>query len=255
MKVFEALANNTKERGMGDGVVLSAEDIKSAQQKFRQGGFVADMSEFLPDGYKIERPKMSTNDKYIEAYVTNGRESQSATLRFAYDVTANNPTTGNNPAQNRTAWRMPTTVDDECLKHLDPDGNGKFEFDNSYYNPNVPFCIEDCPSLGIDSEKIIGALNGQKITPEFIDKLINKILDMVDMHTEKTGYSSDLETLTQEGEGNVTTQHPLADISKFAQYLKPATVDRLLKSGRVIYDRYMNEDDNPKQYYKDLIKL
>lgn len=107
MKVFEAVANNTKERGMGDGVVLSAEDIKSAQQKFKQGGFVADMSEFLPDGYKIERPKISTNDKYIEAYVTNGKESQSATLRFSYGVTGNN-TTNNSNIQSRL---LPTSKD------------------------------------------------------------------------------------------------------------------------------------------------
>ena len=31
MKVFEAVANNTQEQGMGEVIVLSAEDIKSAQ--------------------------------------------------------------------------------------------------------------------------------------------------------------------------------------------------------------------------------
>lgn len=98
MKVFEAVANNVKESDMGDDIVLSSEDIKSAQQKFKQGGFVKDMSEFLPYGYKIERPKMSTNNKYIEAYVTNGKESQSATLRFAYSVNNNEDNDNSNKA-------------------------------------------------------------------------------------------------------------------------------------------------------------
>lgn len=84
MKAFEAVANNVKEQGIDDGIVLSSDDIKAAQQKYKQGGFVSDMSEFLPDGYRIERPKMSSNDKYIEAYVTNGKDSKSTTLRFAY---------------------------------------------------------------------------------------------------------------------------------------------------------------------------
>lgn len=96
MKVFEAVANNVKEKGMEDDIVLSFDDIKSAQQKFKQGSFAADASEFLPDGYKIEKPKISTNDKYIEAYVTNGKDSQSATLRFAYSVNSVNLSDENN---------------------------------------------------------------------------------------------------------------------------------------------------------------
>ena len=79
MKAFEAVANNSKE---GQGIILSKKDIELAQQKFKQGGFTKDMSEFLPNGYKIEKPKMSSAEKYVQAYVTNGKATQSATLKF-----------------------------------------------------------------------------------------------------------------------------------------------------------------------------
>ena len=79
MKAFEAVANNSSE---GQGIILSKKDIELAQQKFKQGGFTKDMSEFLPDGYKIDKPKMSSAEKYVQAYVTNGKDTQSATLKF-----------------------------------------------------------------------------------------------------------------------------------------------------------------------------
>lgn len=79
MKAFEAVANNASE---GQGIILSKKDIELAQQKFKQGGFTKDMSEFLPGGYKIEKPKMSGSEKYVQAYVTNGKDTQSATLKF-----------------------------------------------------------------------------------------------------------------------------------------------------------------------------
>lgn len=239
IKVFEAVANNVKEKNMGDGIVLSADDIKLAQQKFKQGGFVADMSEFLPEGYKIERPKMSTNDKYIEAYVTNGKESQSATLRFAYGVNSNNSPTSTNPAQNNTTWKMPTTVDKECLNHLDPDGNGKFELNNDYENPNIPFRLAH-----EKFENKLKALNGQKITPEFIDKLVNTILDMAK--------NDELGELTYEGDGSWTTCQELADISKFAQYLKPTTVNKLLNQYNVVSPAAEIDD---KIYFKNIKNL
>lgn len=79
MKAFEAVANNSSE---GQGIILSKKDIELAQQKFKQGGFKKDMSEFLPEGYKIDKPKMSSAEKYVQAYVTNGKDTQSATLKF-----------------------------------------------------------------------------------------------------------------------------------------------------------------------------
>lgn len=79
LKAFEAVANNVSE---GSGIILSKKDILAAQEKFKKGGFKDDMSEFLPSGYKIEKPKMSTQEKYVQAYVTNGTPTQSATLKF-----------------------------------------------------------------------------------------------------------------------------------------------------------------------------
>lgn len=253
LQAFKAMANNYTEEGE-NGIVLSKKDIQEAQNKYKNGEFVADMSEFLPEGYKIERPKLTSAKNMVQAYVTNDNEDESATLKFSFvdKLTnfVNNQTTVIESKSNNKTWKMPATVDEECLKHLDPDGNGKFEFDeDNWENPNTPFYI-------VYNEFInkLEVLNGQKITPEFIDKLINKILDMVDELSKKYN-GEDLESLVQMGEGNVTTRHPLADISKFAQYLKPTTVDRLLKSGRVIYDRHMYEDDKPQQYYKNIRNL
>lgn len=79
MKAFEAVANNVNE---GSGVILSKKDILAAQEKFKKGGFTDDISEFLPSGYKIEKPKMSSQEKCVQAYVTNGTPTQSATLKF-----------------------------------------------------------------------------------------------------------------------------------------------------------------------------
>ena len=251
LQAFKAMANNYAEEGE-NGIVLSKKDIQEAQNKYKNGGFVADMSEFLPEGYKIERPKLTSAENMVQVYVTNGKESQSATLKFSFvdKLTnfVNNQTTVIESKSNNKTWKMPATVDEECLKHLDPDGNGKFEFDeDNWEKPNTPFYIS---TYSIEREKLkdIKALNGQKITPEFIDKLINKILDIVDGEP----YWKDLGALVQEGEGTVSTTHPLADICKFAQYLKPETVDRLLKSGSVIYDRDIDDD---KQYFKNIGNL
>lgn len=251
LQAFKAMANNYAEEGE-NGIVLSKKDIQEAQNKYKNGGFVADMSEFLPEGYKIERPKLTSAENMVQAYVTNGKESQSATLKFSFvdKLTnfVNNQTTVIESKSNNKTWKMPSTVDEECLKHLDPDGNGKFEFDeDDWENPNTPFYIS---TYSVKREKLedIKALNGQKITPEFIDKLISKILDIVDGQS----WWKDLGSLVQEGEGLVSTPHPLADICKFAQYLKPETVDRLLKSGRVIYDRNLDDD---KQYFKNIGNL
>lgn len=252
IKYDEILKNKKNEIDL-TGAVLSKKDIQEAQQKYRNGGFVADMSEFLPEGYKIERPKLTSAENMVQAYVTNGKESQSATLKFSFvdKLTnfVNNQTTVIESKSNNNTWKMPATVDEECLKHLDPNGNGKFEFDeDNWENPNTPFHISTYGFEGEDILQDIRALNGQKITPEFIDKLINKILDVVDgCHDWK-----DLGNLVQEGEGCVSTHHPLADICKFAQYLKPETVDRLLKSGNVIYDRELVDD---KQYFKNIGNL
>lgn len=83
LQAFKAMANNYAEEGE-EGIVLSKKDIQEAQNKYKQGGFVTDMSEFLPESYKIEKPKLTSSENMVQAYVTNGKESQSATLKFSY---------------------------------------------------------------------------------------------------------------------------------------------------------------------------
>ena len=89
IKYDEILKNKKNEIDL-TGAVLSKKDIQEAQQKYRNRGFVADMSEFLPEGYKIERPKLTSAENMVQAYVTNGKESQSATLKFSIVDTINN---------------------------------------------------------------------------------------------------------------------------------------------------------------------
>ena len=90
IKYDEILKNKKNEIDL-TGAVLSKKDIQEAQQKYRNGGFVADMSEFLPEGYKIERPKLTSAENMVQAYVTNDKESQSATLKFSFKGSANEP--------------------------------------------------------------------------------------------------------------------------------------------------------------------
>ena len=95
LQAFKAMANNYTEEGE-NGIVLSKKDVQEAQNKYKNGGFVADMSEFLPEGYKIERPKLTSAENMVQAYVTNGNESQSATLKFSFIDTINNLVNKNN---------------------------------------------------------------------------------------------------------------------------------------------------------------
>jgi hypothetical protein len=118
LQAFKAMANHYTEEGE-NGIVLSKKDIQEAQNKYKNGGFVADMSEFLPEGYKIERPKLISAENMVQAYVTNGNESQSATLKFSFvdKLTnfVNNQTTVIESKSNNKTWKMPATVDEECL--------------------------------------------------------------------------------------------------------------------------------------------
>lgn len=76
---FKAMANNNNE---GENV-LSVKDIQIAQQKYKNSQFISDMSEFLPSGYKIEKPEMSVPRKYVQLNVSDGKNS-GAKLTFSY---------------------------------------------------------------------------------------------------------------------------------------------------------------------------
>ena len=76
-KAFQNVANND-----GDVTTYTKADVEKAMELYRNGEFKADMSEDLPSGYRIEKPAKYTNDKMVQVDVTNGNESQSATLKF-----------------------------------------------------------------------------------------------------------------------------------------------------------------------------
>lgn len=76
-KAFQNVANND-----GDAKSYTKADIEKAMELYGNGEFKADMSEDLPSGYRIEKPAKYTNDKLVQVDVTNGKESQSATLKF-----------------------------------------------------------------------------------------------------------------------------------------------------------------------------
>lgn len=116
MKAFEAVANNSSE---GQGIILSKKDIELAQQKFKQGGFTKDMSEFLPDGYKIDKPKMSSAEKYVKAHVTNGKDTQSATLKFQIAEISQLKEASNHYQQNTKVQTKPKIYEKNGVKVKD----------------------------------------------------------------------------------------------------------------------------------------
>lgn len=252
LNIFKAMANNTNE---GNGIILSKADILEAQKKFKQGGFKDDMSEFLVNGYHIEKPKMSTADKYVEAYVTNGKESQSATLRFQIAELDDLKKASEKYEQEKTgkqqtpaATGRAATVSKEALKILDPDRDGKFKFDkNDYYSYNsLPIPIGGC-GLDDKTEKALyaklEALNGQKITPDLIDKLTNILLD--------TNNPAKGQEVAYAGEG-YATESILHSVARFAQYLKPETITKLLNEAQATQIDY--PDSNGYTAHKQNVK-
>ena len=231
---FKAVANNTKE---GEGITLSKNDILRAQDKFKKGQFTEDMSEFLVNGYHIEKPEMSTKDKYIKAHVTNGNEGQSATLKFQiaeldnlkqasteYQKEKNATTSDKQPTKGRAS-----TVGKEALDKLDPDHDGKFKIDrNDFKSWKLPVPIE-LGGLSDKDEKLLfdklESLNGQKITPDLIDKITNILLDI---NNPAKGVE-----INFDGEG-YTTESMLFDFARFAQYLKPETITKLLSEKNIV---------------------
>ncbi len=248
LNVFKAMANNTNE---GNGITLSKADILKAQEKFRQGGFKDDVSEFLVNGYHIEKPKMSTADKYVEAYVTNGKESQSATLKFQIaeleDLKKASEKYEKEKTPSSTTGRA-ETVSKETLKLLDSDGDGKFKFDrNDYYSfNNLPFPIGGCGLDDKTEEALyakLEALNGQKITPDLIDKLTNILLDANNpAKGQEVAYA---------GEG-YATDSILHSVARFAKYLKPETITKLLSEQNATHIDFIDYEN--ETYHKQNVK-
>ena len=76
-KAFQNVANNDN-----DAKTYTKADVENTMELYSQGGFRADMSQDLPSGYRIERPDLSWKEGYVEAYVSNGHDDTSATLKF-----------------------------------------------------------------------------------------------------------------------------------------------------------------------------
>ncbi|MGN0031437.1 MAG: hypothetical protein ACI37Q_05740 [Candidatus Gastranaerophilaceae bacterium] len=250
---FKAVANNTKE---GDGITLSKNDILSAQDKFKKGQFTKDMSEFLGNSYHIENPKMSTNEKSVQVYVTNGNEGQSATLKFQIAELDKLKQASSEYQKEKvsTAEKQPTkgratTVGKEAMNILDPDHDGKFKIDrNNSKSWNLPVQI-DLGGLSNKDEKLLfdklESLNGQKITPDLIDKITNILLDV---NNPAKGAE-----INFDGEAH-TSESMLFDFARFAQYLKPETLTKLL-SEQYIVKIEENGDSNHSKNLKAMKNL
>ena len=213
LQTFKAMANNYVEEGE-NGIVLSKKDIEFAQQKYRNGDFVTDMSELLPEGYKIERPKLTSAENMVQAYVTNGKESQSATLKFSFiDKLLNNK-------QSQSSTARATKVSEEDLKSLGAiDGKFNIEDCGNYTLSceNLPIPVTNSRSgEGEDFVKILNKYNGLEVTPDNLDSLINELLDGIIKGDFSCGYDNAYSTISY-----------IHDVARFAEYLKPSTIDKL----------------------------
>lgn len=238
LKVFETMANNYAEKDE-KGIVLSNEDIKIAQQKYRKGSFVADISEFLPAGYRIERPKLTSAENMVQAYVTNGKESQSATLKFSIVDVQNTQTVQRNSRAKE--------VSREDMEALSINDDGKFSCDTYTWQTYLPV-----PLWGVIDEylqKEFMQCNGKQITPDLIDKLVNIQLDYENKHPDEMHYGGGEPT----GDGIIERLNILGDIARFAEYLKPETINKLLNTKDIFYNDYTGIKDM-KTLYNRLTK-
>ncbi|MBQ7125646.1 hypothetical protein IJO12_01010 [bacterium] len=246
-QTFKAVANNTNEGG--SGIVYSKADVKSAMNKFAQGGFMDDMDDFLPSGYKLEKPKKSSDDNYVQVDVTQGGNRQ-ATLKFqiadmadlknasaAYqaDRTSGSQSSSSSSSAPSGGTKPAATTVSAADKALLPTYNGVFYFDINgstydYSNKNgvmrLPIPIGGYELSDAQQNKMfaeIAKLNGKAITPELVDKLVNILLN----------YNSSKVDLSFDGEG-VTTESMFHSIARFGEYLSPATIDKLLAESNIM---------------------
>lgn len=75
-QVFKNIANND-----GQEETYTQKDIEMAQEFYKKGAFVNDMSKNLPNGYKIEKTELSTPNQYVQVDIAyNG--TKAGTLKF-----------------------------------------------------------------------------------------------------------------------------------------------------------------------------
>lgn len=97
LAVFKAIANNESQNdkdiagqlgcsfsGKNKPIILSKEDISLAQADYRNGNFVNDISEFLPNGYKISNPVLKSKENKVQANVVNENNHKKSTVKFSF---------------------------------------------------------------------------------------------------------------------------------------------------------------------------
>lgn len=154
LQAFKAMANNYTEEGE-NGIVLSKKDIQEAQNKYKNGEFVADMSEFLPEGYKIERSKLTSAKNMVQAYVTNGKESQSATLKFSFKDLFDKQSQEISPQNNEKVVNIRDLKN--CENKVIGIDNGKLVFDDCGTGgwERVPFVENGKVKLEYDNAQVL----------------------------------------------------------------------------------------------------
>ena len=252
-QAFKAVADNTKEGGQG--IAYSKADIKSAMNKYTQGGFMNDMDDFLPSGYKLEKPQKTANS--VQVKVTDGNGS-GATLKFqiaeladlkkaseSYQAqSSNKPSQSNSNTIVRTegsakpAAKQVSAEDKAAL----PTHNGKFYFDtqNAYGSETngvskLPIHVGSCALTEAQEKKMFSELkqlNGKSITPELVDKLVNILIKYNTTSTE----------LSYDGE-SYTTKSMFHQTARFGEYLSSKTIDKLLAEPNFlrVEERHIND--------------
>lgn len=129
-----------------------------------------------------------------------------------------------------------TKVSPEDLKTLDPDNTGVFHLNEDGFNLPLPIYG------GGEIWDILEKYNGQKITPDLIDKLANVQLDYEKKHPDEMRWT----------EGSAPAPSMMIDLGRYAEYLKPETIDKLLnmdngKSSLISVNLLSDWDGNTNQ--------
>ena len=256
-KAFQNIMNNDENANS-----FSKADIEKAMKLYGDGKFVEDMKKDLPSGYSLEKPKKNTAEKYVEIDVTNGKESQSARLRFQIaemeaTKTASQAQNTNAPSQPSVPHTRPKKVSPEHMAHL-ADKNGNFVYDISVGGrKSTPIPIDgwrDGGALPVD--KKLAALSGKPLTPDLIDQVINIIYDCA-IAEAKANKHNDVDGVIMQygymGEGQTETNSPLADAAEYVDYLKPATLNKIFQnSNRIGMGSYPSSVEGLKKLYARL---
>ena len=172
-----------------------------------------------------------------KAGIVNIIEKVKNSIWLNFDINKINSQNEATTTNNNTTWVMPTKVDDETMKLFDTDSNGKFTYtDNvlrigeSVYNLTNWNLGNSWEASVSNASNQLKMLNGQKLTPDLINKIVNIILDMG---------NEGIQGATACGE--MGQPIPFIEMIKLNNYLKPSTVDNLLNNMN-FYTYYGDEE-------------